>query len=316
MTETHGQNPDETELDATADATETGDATGAPADETEPGIPGDVDPLRLLEALLFAATSPLSEDDLVQRMPDGADIAALLAELKAMYEHRGVHLVEAGGRWSMQTAPDLSGYLRVYVTRTRKLSRAAVETMAIVAYHQPITRAEIEEIRGVALSKGTLDQLFEAGWIHPKGRRETPGRPVTWATTAQFLTDFGLESLDALPGLEELKAAGLLDKRPAIQISEGLNAGEGEPLAVTPLAAAEGTLEGAELAEAVEETRVLAVEARVVTGEDESEDEESDDEFDADEDEDDEFESDEDEDDEFEDEDDDDEGEEEGGSRR
>jgi segregation and condensation protein B len=215
----------------------------------------NVDPLRLMEALLFAATAPLSEDDLRERMPDESDIPALLAELRELYAGRGVHLVEAGSRWNLQTAPDLAGYLRVYVTRARKLSRAAVETMAIIGYHQPITRAEIEEIRGVALSKGTLDQLFEAGWIHPKGRRETPGRPVTWATTDKFLTDFGLESLDALPGLEELKAAGLLDKRPAIQISEGVlgsqeGAGEGN---VTPLAAAEGTLEAAEVSEIVEE---------------------------------------------------------------
>lgn len=212
----------------------------------------DVDPHRLIEALLFAATSPLSEDDLRERMPDGSDVPELLAELKERYTDRGVHLVEAGKRWSFQTAPDLAGYLRVHVTRTRKLSRAAVETMAIVAYHQPITRAEIEEIRGVALSKGTLDQLFEAGWIHPKGRRETPGRPVTWATADKFLTDFGLESLDALPGLEELKAAGLLDKRPAIQISEGLSQSQEGEGAVTPLAAAEGTLEAAEVAEIVE----------------------------------------------------------------
>jgi segregation and condensation protein B len=227
----------ETEAQATENETEATDAVETVA--PEPSI-ADVDPLRLLEALLFAATSPMTADELRERMPDGADVGGLLGDLQETYANRGVHLVEAGGRFSFQTAPDLAGYLRVYVTRTRKLSRAAVETMAIVAYHQPITRAEIEEIRGVALSKGTLDQLFEAGWIHPKGRRETPGRPVTWATTDKFLTDFGLESLDALPGLEELKAAGLLDKRPAIQISEGLMAEGGEPLAVTPLAAAEG----------------------------------------------------------------------------
>jgi segregation and condensation protein B len=153
--------------------------------------------------------------------------------------------------------------------------------MAIVAYHQPITRAEIEEIRGVALSKGTLDQLFEAGWIHPKGRRETPGRPVTWATTAQFLTDFGLESLDALPGLEELKAAGLLDKRPAIQISEGLTPGEGEGFAVSPLAAAEGTLEGAELAETVAEAHALASVEAAERGETDGNAKDEDEEFEA-----------------------------------
>ena len=241
----------------------------------------DVDPMRLLEALLFAATSPLSEEDLRERMPDGVDVRALLTELQDFYAHRGVHLVEAGSRWGFQTAPDLSGYLRVYVTRTRKLSRAAVETMAIIAYHQPITRAEIEEIRGVALSKGSLDQLFEAGWIHPKGRRETPGRPVTWATTDKFMTDFGLESLDALPGLEELKAAGLLDKRPAIQISEGL-LGEGMDgeLSVTPLAAAEGSLEAAEMSVGVEEDLANAARTAAERREDEESDDEDDDEFD------------------------------------
>ena len=241
----------------------------------------DVDPMRLLEALLFAATSPLSEEDLRERMPDGVDVRALLTELQDFYAHRGVHLVEAGSRWGFQTAPDLSGYLRVYVTRTRKLSRAAVETMAIIAYHQPITRAEIEEIRGVALSKGSLDQLFEAGWIHPKGRRETPGRPVTWATTDKFMTDFGLESLDALPGLEELKAAGLLDKRPAIQISEGL-LGEGMDgeLSVTPLAAAEGSLEAAVMSVGVEEDLANAARTAAERREDEESDDEDDDEFD------------------------------------
>ena len=257
--------------------------TEAAAESNEPDANAikDVDPMRLLEALLFAATSPLSEEDLRERMPDGVDVRALLTELQDFYAHRGVHLVEAGSRWSFQTAPDLSGYLRVYVTRTRKLSRAAVETMAIIAYHQPITRAEIEEIRGVALSKGSLDQLFEAGWIHPKGRRETPGRPVTWATTDKFMTDFGLESLDALPGLEELKAAGLLDKRPAIQISEGL-LGEGMDgeLSVTPLAAAEGSLEAAEMAVGVEEDLANAARAAAERGEDEESDDEDDDEFD------------------------------------
>lgn len=272
------------------------EATAAPAEAEPPqaepselhGEIRDVDPLRLLEALLFAATTPLTLDVLRERMPDNADVPALLLQLKEMYANRGVHLVEAGERWGFQTAPDLSGYLRVYVTRTRKLSRAAVETMAILAYHQPITRAEIEEIRGVALSKGTLDQLFEAGWIHPKGRRETPGRPVTWATTDKFLTDFGLESLDALPGLEELKAAGLLDKRPAIQISEGLiNDAQGE-LMVTPLAAAEGTLEATEVSETVEEDFMRKAEEADADAE-EAEDEdlhegEDDEDFDDDED--------------------------------
>jgi segregation and condensation protein B len=279
------------------------EAAAAPA-EAEPSEPQneirDVDPLRLLEALLFAATTPLTLDVLRERMPDNANVGGLLTELQQQYANRGVHLVEAGSQWSFQTAPDLSGFLRVYVTRTRKLSRAAVETMAILAYHQPITRAEIEEIRGVALSKGTLDQLFEAGWIHPKGRRETPGRPVTWATTDKFLTDFGLESLDALPGLEELKAAGLLDKRPAIQISEGLiNDAQGE-LMVTPLAAAEGTLEATEVSETAEEDFIRKAEEAdedVEEAEDEDEDfeDDEDDEESEDDDEDDEEDEDEDE---------------------
>jgi segregation and condensation protein B len=294
----------ETEAQATDSETEATDAVEAAAPE-EPSL-ADVDPLRLLEALLFAATSPMTADELRERMPDGADVGGLLGDLKEAYANRGVHLVEAGGRFSFQTAPDLSGYLRVYVTRTRKLSRAAVETMAIVAYHQPITRAEIEEIRGVALSKGTLDQLFEAGWIHPKGRRETPGRPVTWATTDKFLTDFGLASLDALPGLEELKAAGLLDKRPAIQISEGLMAEGGEPLAVTPLAAAEGSLEAAEMAETVEEDLAMAAENRERQDDDRDAAESADEDEDAgdsdDEDDDEEFDDDDEDDDEFEDE--------------
>jgi segregation and condensation protein B len=281
MTETEAQ-----ATEAESEATEAAEAEvpsnpWAVPPEADAQALGDVDPLRLLEALLFAATSPLSTDELRERMPDDADVGGLLGELGEMYANRGVHLVEAGGRWSFQTAADLSGYLRVYVTRTRKLSRAAVETMAIVAYHQPVTRAEIEEIRGVALSKGTFDQLFEAGWIHPKGRRETPGRPVTWATTDKFLTDFGLADLDALPGLEELKAAGLLDKRPAIQISEGLMSQESDDrLVVTPLAAVEGTLEAAEVSEALEDGRASAPEADADGDSDDAADDSDDDEFD------------------------------------
>jgi segregation and condensation protein B len=309
----------ETESQATENDTESSEAAEIEAQSVENSASSsepdeqalkDVDPLRLLEALLFAATAPMTADELRERMPDDADVGGLLGDLKAMYANRGVHLVEAGGRFGFQTAADLSGYLRVYVTRTRKLSRAAVETMAIVAYHQPITRAEIEEIRGVALSKGTLDQLFEAGWIHPKGRRETPGRPVTWASTDKFLTDFGLDSLDALPGLQELKAAGLLDKRPAIQISEGLM-GEGaeDRLAVTPLAAAEGTLEAAEMAVVVEENLAMTAvsgaehgdgQDNVVGGfdgdEDDDDNDSEDDEDEGESEDDDEFEDDEDED--------------------
>jgi segregation and condensation protein B len=172
--------------------------------------------LRLLEATLFATSEPMAEKSLAGRLPEGADIAGLLQELAGLYANRGVHLMQIGERWAFRTAPDLGERLQIETTVARKLSRAAIETLAIIAYHEPVTRAEVEEIRGVALSRGTLDTLLEAGWIRPKGRRQTPGRPVTWVTTEAFLDHFGLESREALPGIEELKAAGLLDARSAI----------------------------------------------------------------------------------------------------
>jgi segregation and condensation protein B len=172
--------------------------------------------LRMLEALLFAAAEPLDEKTLALRLPKGTDIPALIDELEAHYTNRGVNLVRVAGKFAMRTASDLAGALALETTVQRKLSRAAVETLAIIAYHQPVTRAEVEEIRGVALSKGTLDMLMEIGWIKPKGHRETPGRPATWVTTEAFLMHFGLDALDDLPGVEELKAAGLLDARPAV----------------------------------------------------------------------------------------------------
>jgi len=171
--------------------------------------------VRLLEAILCAAADPVSEDALASRLPEGVDVKALIGDLQQMYAGRGVNLTRVAGKWAFRTAPDLGNILRIERSFVRKLSRAAVETLATIAYHQPVTRAEIEEIRGVQLSKGTFDTLFESGWIKPVGRRRTPGRPVTWGTTDSFLAHFGLESVSDLPGMDELKAAGLLDARPA-----------------------------------------------------------------------------------------------------
>ncbi|MCH8201700.1 MAG: SMC-Scp complex subunit ScpB [Proteobacteria bacterium] len=167
--------------------------------------------LRMVEALLFATDQPLSVEDIKERLPDDADVEAQIETIRRLYSGRGVNLVNAAGRWYFRTAPDLSFLLRKEVEDTRKLSRAGVETLAIIAYHQPVTRAEIEELRGVGLWRGTLDILLEAGWIKPMGRRRTPGRPVTYGTTPEFLVHFGLESVEDLPGVDELKAAGLLD---------------------------------------------------------------------------------------------------------
>jgi segregation and condensation protein B len=171
---------------------------------------------RLIEALLFAATEPVSERTLRARLPDDLDLDAVLARLQLDYQGRGITLEKLGAGWAFRTAPDLEPTLVVEQPVEKRLSRAAVETLAIIAYHQPVTRAEIEEIRGVALSRGTLDTLLEAGWIRPRGRRQVPGRPMQWATGDGFLDHFALASLDELPGLDELKAAGLLDARPAM----------------------------------------------------------------------------------------------------
>ena len=169
------------------------------------------DQLRLLEALLFAAPGPLTTDDLAARLGDPADIAALLQELGGNYAERGVNLVRLAGGWTFRTAPDLAAELKSERVVPRKLSRAAVETLAIIAYHQPVTRAEIEEIRGVTVSKGTVDVLMETGWVRPRGRRKAPGRPLTFGTTQAFLEHFGLETIGDLPGLDELKGTGLFD---------------------------------------------------------------------------------------------------------
>jgi segregation and condensation protein B len=170
--------------------------------------------LRLIEALLFAAAEPLGEAALAQHLEAAADVSELLRELADTYAGRGVNLVRLAGGWAFRTAPDLAPKLRIERPVARKLSRAAVETLAVIAYHQPVTRAEIEEIRGVALGKGTIDALMEAGWVRPRGRRAGPGRPLLWVTTPKFLVHFGLDSLHELPGVEELRAAGLLDLAP------------------------------------------------------------------------------------------------------
>src|SRR5437588_9347905 len=177
---------------------------------------GSADQLRLLEALLFAAPAPLSEAELAERTGLEADVTGLLQELFANYAERGVHVVLLAGGWTFRTAPDLAPFLVSERPVARKLSRAAVETLAIIANHQPVTRAEVEAIRGVALARGTLDKLMEAGWVRPRGRRDSPGRPLTWATTPAFLAHFGLDSLNELPGVDELRAAGLLDIGPAV----------------------------------------------------------------------------------------------------
>jgi segregation and condensation protein B len=177
----------------------------------------DFDTIRLIEALLFASAEPLLEKDLARYCVEGTDINAVLTRLQSDYAGRGVNLVERGNSWAFRTAADLGDRLRIEKTQVRKLSRAAVETLAVIAYHQPVSRAEIETIRGVATARGTLDVLIEADWIKPGRRRETPGRPGTWVTTESFLDHFGLGGLTDLPGIDELKATGLLDKRPAIQ---------------------------------------------------------------------------------------------------
>ncbi len=168
---------------------------------------------RIAEALVFASAQPVSEGYIASRLPRGSDVPRIMARLKAIYAERGVNLVQVADHWAFRTAADLSFVVQTDENEVRKLSRAALEVLAIIAYHQPVTRAEIEDIRGVQTSKGTLDVLMEAGWIRFRGRRRTPGRPVTFGTTRDFLDHFGLEELRDLPGLEELKGAGLLSGR-------------------------------------------------------------------------------------------------------
>lgn len=179
--------------------------------------------LRMAEALLFAADEPLDNNSLAARLPEGVNVPALMKELSERYQGRGVTLVKVAGKWAFRTAPDLAFLLEKERTVTRRLSKAAVETLAIVAYHQPVTRAEIEEIRGVGISRGTLDMLMEVGWVRLRGRRRTPGRPVTYGTTDDFLDHFGLEGLDDLPGVEELKKSGLLRPEPPTSLFPSLD---------------------------------------------------------------------------------------------
>jgi len=179
--------------------------------------PQQTEQLKVLEAMLFASSAPLSPQAMLERLPKDADLNVLLPELQALYEDRGIELSEVNGSYAFRTSQSVAGALTIEKDVERRLSRAALETMAVIAYHQPITRAEIENIRGVATHKGTIDQLLEMQWIKPGKRRETPGRPLTWLTTNVFLDHFGLGSIMELPGLEDLKAAGLLDRRPAIE---------------------------------------------------------------------------------------------------
>jgi segregation and condensation protein B len=167
----------------------------------------------MVEAIVFASAEPVSEKALAARLPQGSDIAAAMAELQRIYEKRGVNLVRIGDAWAFRTAGDLAFLMNRDAVQQKKLSRAALEVLAIAAYHQPVTRAEIEEIRGVETSKGTLDLLMETGWIRMRGRRRTPGRPVTYGTTDAFLDHFGLAEIRDLPGMDELKGAGLLSTR-------------------------------------------------------------------------------------------------------
>lgn len=186
--------------------------------------------MRAVEAVLFASEQPMTLADLRAYIGEEADIAAALSALAESYAGRGVELVERGGRWHFHTAPDLANFLRRDREDSRKLSRAGIETLAIIAYHEPVTRAEIEAIRGVQTAKGTLDVLMEAGWIRPAGRREVPGRPLMYATTAEFLSHFGLASRRDLPGIDDLRAAGLLD--PVDLAFEAAHSEAGDPEAV------------------------------------------------------------------------------------
>jgi segregation and condensation protein B len=192
--------------------------------------------LRIIEAMLFASAEPISTEKFQEFLIEGTDILGLLADLQENYKNRGVNIIQVSGKWAFRTAEDMSAVLRKETVEQKKLTKAALETLSIVAYHQPVTRAEIEDVRGVAISKGTLDNLLEIGWVRMRGRRKTPGRPVTYGTTEAFLNHFGLNELTDLPGLQELKAAGLLEGNippgfdvPVPRVSDELTADE-DPL--------------------------------------------------------------------------------------
>ncbi len=209
-----------TDIEQSADAT--------PPRDTLFEAPPMAEQERMIEAILFASAEPVSVAELNARMPHGCDAAAALVHLSKRYEGRGVHVVRVGDDWAMRTAADLGFLMQKETVETRKLSRAAIETLAIVAYHQPVTRAEIEEIRGVSVSRGTVDQLLEMEWIRFGRRKMTPGRPVTFVVTAGFLDHFGLENARDLPGLKELRAAGLLENRPPPALMSGPDEDEEE----------------------------------------------------------------------------------------
>jgi segregation and condensation protein B len=191
-----------------------GNENPAPEEKDVIAPSADIDEsLRMLEALLFASAEPVDEKTLAARLPEGADVPALLSLLQELYSTRGVNLVRVAGQWAFRTSTDLGHLMTREAQEPKKLSRAAIETLAIIAYHQPVTRAEIEAIRGVTINKGTLDVLMETGWVRLRGRRKVPGRPVTYGTTEDFLLHFGLDAVDDLPGLEELKGAGFLEGR-------------------------------------------------------------------------------------------------------
>ncbi len=193
------------------DEPEIGEVEALPSNVTMFPVADSRQHLRMAEALLFAAAEPLNEATLAQRLPEGVDVVALLNELEEFYSGRGVNLVRIAGGWSFRTSDDLSFIMQRHAVEQKRLSRAALETLAIISYHQPVTRAEIEAIRGVSISKGTLDTLMEIEWIKMRGRRRTPGRPVTYGTTNEFLSHFGLDQISDLPGMSELKGTGLLD---------------------------------------------------------------------------------------------------------